>query len=93
MPHEVLFHPFLDRSEGARDLQAALCAVGKVRGRIVGAVDQPEKTLVRAEVPEIEIGRYAVDLRAATHGAGVFTADTLPEEKVQELRAVEVKLE
>ena len=26
-------------------------------------------------------------------GAGVFTADTLPEDKVQELRAVEVKLE
>jgi UDPglucose--hexose-1-phosphate uridylyltransferase len=26
-------------------------------------------------------------------GAGVFTADTLPEEKVQELRTVEVSLE
>ena len=28
---------------------------------------------MRAEVPQIEIGRYAVDLRAFSHGAGSFS--------------------
>jgi elongation factor G len=30
------------------------------------------RTLVRAEVPELEIGRYAVDLRSLAHGTGSF---------------------
>ncbi|MGW1428970.1 elongation factor G-like protein EF-G2 [Streptomyces sp. NPDC002431] len=43
------------------------------RGRVVGTEQSgPGRTLVRAEVPELEIDRYAVDLRALTHGAGRF---------------------
>lgn len=43
------------------------------RGRIVGTEQASgERTLVRAEVPEIEIGRYTVDLRSLTHGTGRF---------------------
>jgi elongation factor G len=30
------------------------------------------RTLVRAEVPEIEFGRYAVDLRSLSHGTARF---------------------
>ncbi|MET9802082.1 elongation factor G-like protein EF-G2 [Streptomyces sp. NPDC006368] len=43
------------------------------RGRVVGT-DQagPGRTLVRADVPELEVGRYAVDLRSLTHGTGRF---------------------
>ncbi|MFB7101703.1 elongation factor G-like protein EF-G2 [Streptomyces hydrogenans] len=43
------------------------------RGRVVGT-DQadPGRTVVRAEVPEIEIGRYAIDLRSVSHGTGRF---------------------
>ncbi|MGW4703584.1 elongation factor G-like protein EF-G2 [Streptomyces sp. NPDC004285] len=43
------------------------------RGRVVGT-DQagPGRTVVRAEVPEIEIGRYAIDLRSLAHGTGRF---------------------
>ncbi|MFF8609215.1 elongation factor G-like protein EF-G2 [Streptomyces sp. NPDC015346] len=43
------------------------------RGRVVGT-DQagPGRTVVRAEVPEIEIDRYAVDLRSVSHGTGRF---------------------
>ncbi|MFI8916045.1 elongation factor G-like protein EF-G2 [Streptomyces sp. NPDC053513] len=43
------------------------------RGRVVGT-DQagPGRTVVRAEVPEIEIGRYAIDLRSISHGTGRF---------------------
>ncbi|MDF6022226.1 elongation factor G-like protein EF-G2 [Streptomyces sp. JH34] len=43
------------------------------RGRVVGTEQESgERTLVRAEVPEIEIGRYTVDLRSMTHGTGRF---------------------
>ncbi len=44
------------------------------RGRVLGS--EPvgdDRTLVRAEVPQIEIGRYAIDLRAFSHGAASFT--------------------
>jgi elongation factor G len=44
------------------------------RGRVTGSEPAgDERTLVRAEVPEIEISRYAVDLRASSHGAASFT--------------------
>jgi elongation factor G len=44
------------------------------RGRVLGSepVGQ-ERTLVRAEVPQIEISRYAIDLRSFSHGAASFT--------------------
>ncbi|MEU5051174.1 elongation factor G-like protein EF-G2 [Streptomyces sp. NPDC021096] len=44
------------------------------RGRVVGTEQSGAgRTLVRAEVPEIEIGRYAVDLRSLSHGTGRFS--------------------
>ncbi|HET6858458.1 MAG TPA: elongation factor G-like protein EF-G2 [Streptomyces sp.] len=44
------------------------------RGRVVGTEQAGHgRTLVRAEVPEIEIGRYAVDLRSVSHGTGRFS--------------------
>ncbi|WP_329035565.1 elongation factor G-like protein EF-G2 [Streptomyces sp. NBC_00178] len=43
------------------------------RGRVVGTEQATGgRTLVRAEVPEIEIGGYTVDLRSLTHGTGRF---------------------
>ncbi|MFF0435808.1 elongation factor G-like protein EF-G2 [Streptomyces sp. NPDC004327] len=43
------------------------------RGRVVGTEQAgPGRTMVRAEVPEIEIGRYAIDLRSVSHGTGSF---------------------
>ncbi|MEU1127333.1 elongation factor G-like protein EF-G2 [Streptomyces sp. NPDC005899] len=43
------------------------------RGRVVGTEQAAgERTVVRAEVPETEIGRYVVDLRSLTHGTGRF---------------------
>ncbi|MFE2583654.1 elongation factor G-like protein EF-G2 [Streptomyces sp. NPDC059378] len=43
------------------------------RGRVVGTEQlSTGRTLVRAEVPEIEIGRYAVDLRSLSHGTARF---------------------
>ncbi|KPI34107.1 small GTP-binding protein [Actinobacteria bacterium OV450] len=44
------------------------------RGRVVGTEQAgPGRTRIRAEIPEIEIGRYAVELRSVSHGTGRFT--------------------
>ncbi|MFE2279047.1 elongation factor G-like protein EF-G2 [Streptomyces sp. NPDC059454] len=44
------------------------------RGRVLGTEQSPGgRTLVKAEVPEIEIGRYAVDLRSLSHGTARFS--------------------
>ena len=56
------------------------------RGRLVGTDKVgDDRTRVLAEVPQTELVRYAVDLRSATHGAGVFTRsfahyEPMPEE-------------
>ncbi|MBT2481233.1 elongation factor G-like protein EF-G2 [Streptomyces sp. ISL-94] len=43
------------------------------RGRVVGTEQAgPGRTRVRAEIPEIEIGRYAIELRSVSHGTGRF---------------------
>ncbi|GIJ28023.1 elongation factor G [Micromonospora qiuiae] len=45
------------------------------RGRVLGTEPDPRsegRTLVRAEVPALELLRYAVELRAMTAGAGTF---------------------
>ncbi|MCX3062557.1 elongation factor G-like protein EF-G2 [Streptomyces beihaiensis] len=44
------------------------------RGRVVGTEQAPGgRTLIHADVPEIEIGRYAVDLRSLSHGTATFS--------------------
>ncbi|MGH3371146.1 MAG: elongation factor G-like protein EF-G2, partial [Nocardioidaceae bacterium] len=44
------------------------------RGRVLGSEPVGEdRTVVRAEVPQVEIVRYAVDLRSFSHGAATFT--------------------
>jgi len=48
------------------------------RGRVTGT--EPVgvgRTLVHAEVPEVEITRYAIDLRSLSHGTGTFTRHNL----------------
>lgn len=44
------------------------------RGHVVGTEPLGSgRTLVRAEVPQLEIVRYAIDLRSMSHGTGTFT--------------------
>jgi elongation factor G len=44
------------------------------RGRVVGTEPIGSgRTVIRAEVPETEISRYAIDLRSISHGTGQFT--------------------
>ncbi|OCB16878.1 elongation factor G [Mycolicibacterium porcinum] len=44
------------------------------RGRVLGTDKaDDDRTLVKAEIPEVELTRYAIDLRSLSHGAGAFT--------------------
>ncbi|MCX4744855.1 elongation factor G-like protein EF-G2 [Kitasatospora sp. NBC_01287] len=44
------------------------------RARVLGTEPAgPGRSLLRAEVPELELTRYAVDLRSLSHGTGSFT--------------------
>jgi elongation factor G len=51
------------------------------RGRVIGT--EPVgvgRTLIRAEVPQLEITRYSIDLRSVSHGTGSFTRGYLRHE-------------
>lgn len=51
------------------------------RGRVIGTEPMADgRTMVRAEVPQLEIIRYAVDLRSLSHGTGTFTRSYLRHE-------------
>ena len=45
------------------------------RGRIQGSepADQEGYSVIRAEVPQLELSRYAIDLRSLSHGSGTFS--------------------
>ncbi|HWJ83497.1 MAG TPA: elongation factor G [Nocardioides sp.] len=43
------------------------------RGRLLGTEQLADRTVVRAHVPQRELVRYSIDLRAMTHGAGTFS--------------------
>jgi elongation factor G len=52
---------------------AVMSDLSSRRGRVLGTEQVGTgRTLVRAEVPEIEISRYAVDLRSLSHGTARF---------------------
>jgi len=64
------------------------------RGRVSGT--EPVgvgRTLVRAEVPELEISRYAIDLRSLSHGTGTFTRAYLRHEPMPQHLAAKVQEE
>ncbi|SEG73306.1 translation elongation factor 2 (EF-2/EF-G) [Actinacidiphila yanglinensis] len=65
------------------------------RGRVLGSEPAGQgHSMVRAEVPEIEIGRYAVDLRSLSHGTGRFSRhyarhEPMPAQLAAKLRHLE----
>jgi elongation factor G len=63
------------------------------RGRVLGTEQtNGGRTLIRAEVPEIEIGRYSVDLRSLSHGTARFDRsyarhEPMPPQVAEKIRA------
>jgi elongation factor G len=53
---------------------AVMSDLSSRRGRVLGTEPVAGgRTLVRAEVPQTEVTRYAIDLRSMSHGTGSFT--------------------
>ncbi len=62
------------------------------RGRVLGTDKVGEdRTVVKAESPEVELTRYAIDLRSLSHGAGSFTRSFARYEPMPESAAAKVK--
>jgi elongation factor G len=62
------------------------------RGRVLGTENIGEdRTLVKAEIPEVELTRYAIDLRSLSHGSGSFTRSFARYEPMPESAAAKVK--
>ena len=62
------------------------------RARVLGTEKVGEdRTQVKAEVPQVELIRYAIDLRSLSHGAGSFTRTFIRYEPMPESAAARVK--
>ncbi|HEY0938211.1 MAG TPA: elongation factor G-like protein EF-G2 [Trebonia sp.] len=61
------------------------------RGRVIGTTAVGTgRTQIRAEVPELEITRYSIDLRSVSHGTGSFTRGYLRHEPLPSHLAAKV---
>jgi len=64
------------------------------RGRVLGTEPVPVgRTLVKAEIPELEITRYAIDLRSVSQGTGSFARKYLRHEPLPSHLAAKVAAE
>jgi elongation factor G len=62
------------------------------RGRVLGTDKVGEdRTVIKAEIPEVELTRYAIDLRSLSHGSGSFTRAFARYEPMPESAAAKVK--
>jgi elongation factor G len=64
------------------------------RGRVIGSeAVGVGRTLIKAEVPELEMTRYSIDLRSVSHGTGSFTRGYLRHEPLPSHLAAKVAAE
>jgi len=71
----TLLEPVLEVSVLVADdyVGAVMSDLSTRRGRVTGTEPVGTgRTLVKAEVPEVEVTRYAIDLRSLSHGTGTF---------------------
>jgi elongation factor G len=62
------------------------------RGRLLGTEPVGEgRTMVKAEVPQVEITRYSIDLRSLSHGSASFTRDFVHYESMPDQVASRLK--
>ncbi len=62
------------------------------RGRVLGTgTAGGERSMVKAEVPQVELTRYAIDLRSLSHGAASFTRSFVRYEPMPESAATRVQ--
>jgi elongation factor G len=56
-------------------LGAAMNDLTGRRGQLLGSDAAGRKAIIRALVPQVELSRYAIDLRGISHGSGTFTRE------------------
>jgi elongation factor G len=92
----TLLEPLLDVSISVADehVGAVMSDLSTRRGRVMGTEISAlgpgageGQTLIRAEVPETELVRYAIELRSLSHGTGSFTRHYLRHEPVPTAKA------
>jgi elongation factor G len=80
----LLLEPVLELSVLVADdyVGAVMSDLSTRRGRVTGTepVGGNGRSMVKAEVPEVEVVRYAVDLRSLSHGTGTFSRSYLRHE-------------
>lgn len=64
--------------------------MSKRRGRILGTNSVGGKTVVSAEAPQVELAKYATDLRSMTQGRGKFTLAFERYEEVPSMQAAKI---
>ncbi|HTR69433.1 MAG TPA: elongation factor G-like protein EF-G2, partial [Mycobacteriales bacterium] len=72
----VVLEPLLEISVLVDDehVGAVMSDLASRRGRVTGTeAVGAGRSLVRAEVPELEVTRYAIDLRSISHGTATFS--------------------
>jgi elongation factor G len=75
-----LLEPMLEVSVLVADdyVGAIMSDLSTRRGRVTGTESVGNgRSLIRAEVPELEVTRYAIDLRSISHGTAAFTRSHL----------------
>lgn len=71
---------------------AVLGDLSSRRGRVLGTETAGhDRTVIKAEVPQVELTRYAIDLRSLAHGAASFTRSFARYEPMPESAAARVK--
>jgi elongation factor G len=94
-----LLEPVLETSILVDDehVGAIMSDLATKRGRVMGtelvaggSVGAPGRTLIRAEVPETELVRYAAELRSLSHGTGTFSRRYLRHEAVPAAKAAQL---
>ena len=94
-----LLEPVLDVTILVDDehVGAVMSDLSTKRGRVMGTElvpgmsdTAPGRTLIRAEVPETELVRYASELRSLSHGTGTFSRKYLRHEPVPAAKAAQL---
>jgi elongation factor G len=71
---------------------AVMSDLSSRRGRVLGTEKVgADRTLVKAEIPALELTRYAIDLRSLSHGAGSFSRAFTRYESMPESAAAKVR--
>jgi elongation factor G len=71
---------------------AVMSDLSSRRGRVLGTENVgDDRTVVKAEIPQVELTRYAIDLRSLSHGASSFTRSFARYEPMPDSAAARVK--